>query len=137
MGFSHGVNVACIKAYKERILTVVEVMVPCDNFLEAVDMLKEKPGLDVGMHLTLISEWENIKWGKITNAPSLVDENGCFYPMTWPDDAYTTTNALATSNWNLFEIEQELWAQIETILHYLPQGSHATPMWGFNQLLLK
>ena len=36
MGFSHAVNLACIKAYQEGILTSVDVMVPCDYFEEAV-----------------------------------------------------------------------------------------------------
>ncbi len=47
MGFSHAVNLGCVKAYQEGILTAVEVMVPCDYFLEAVEMLKENPGLDM------------------------------------------------------------------------------------------
>ena len=78
MGFSHYANVGCIKAYQEGILTAVEVMVPCDYFPEAVELLKQNQGLDVGIHLTLNSEWENIKWRSLTNAPSLVDENGFF-----------------------------------------------------------
>jgi predicted glycoside hydrolase/deacetylase ChbG (UPF0249 family) len=134
MGFSRAVNVACIKAYKEGILTAVEVMVPGNKFLEAVELLRENPGLDVGIHLTLTSEWENIKWGPISDAPSLVDENGHFFPMTWPDNAYPPNKALATSNWNIYEIEQELRAQIETILYYLPQCSHATPHMGFHSI---
>ena len=67
------------------------------NFLEAVQMLKENPGLDVGVHLTLNSEWENIKWGPLTNAPSLVDANGHFFPMTYPDREEEANNALGTA----------------------------------------
>jgi predicted glycoside hydrolase/deacetylase ChbG (UPF0249 family) len=134
MGFSHYANVGCIKAYQEGILTAVEVMVPCDYFLQAVEMLKENPGLDVGIHLTLNSEWENIKWGPITNAPSLVDENGYFFPMTWPDAAYPAHKALGTSNWKLEEIERELRAQIELALFHLPNCSHATPHMGFHAI---
>jgi predicted glycoside hydrolase/deacetylase ChbG (UPF0249 family) len=134
MGFSHYANVGCITAYQQGILTAVEVMVPCDYFLEAVKMLKENPGLDVGVHLTLNSEWENIKWGPLTNAPSLVDENGYFFPMTWPDDAYPPHKALGTSNWKLEEIERELRAQIELALFHLPHCSHATPHMGFHSI---
>ncbi len=134
MGFSHEVNIACIKAYQQGMLTAVEVMVPCDSFGEAVQMLKENPGLDVGIHLTLTSEWENIKWGPITNSPSLVDENGYFFPMTYPDEAYPPNKALATSDWKLEEIEKELRAQIELALHNLPNCSHATPHMGFNTI---
>lgn len=134
MGFSHYANVGCIKAYQDGILTAVEVMAPCDNFLEAVEMLHENPGLDVGIHLTLNSEWENIKWGPLTNAPSLIDENGYFFPMTWPDEAFAPHMALGTSNWKLDEIEKELRAQIELVLTHLPECSHATPHMGFNMI---
>ena len=134
MGFSHEVNVACIRAYQQGILTSVEVMVPCAYFLEAVEMLKENPELDVGIHLTLNSEWENIKWGPLTNAPSLVDENGHFFPMGWPNEAYPPEKALGTSDWKLDEIEKELRAQIELALHHLPQCSHVTPHMGFNSI---
>ena len=134
MGFSHYANIGCIKAYQEGILTAVEVMVPCDSFLEAVEMLKKNPGLDVGIHLTLNSEWENLKWGPLTNAPSLVDENGYFLPMTWPDRAYPSNKALGTSNWQLEEIEKELRAQIEMILHHFPDCNHATPHMGFHTI---
>jgi predicted glycoside hydrolase/deacetylase ChbG (UPF0249 family) len=84
--------------------------------------------------LTLTSEWENIKWGPITNAPSLVDEQGYFFPMIWPNDAYPAQRALGTSSWNLDEIERELRAQIEMALHHLPQCSHATPHMGFQNI---
>ena len=134
MGFSHYANVGCINAYQDGILTAVEVMAPCDNFLEAVEMLHENPGLDVGIHLTLNSEWENIKWGPLTNAPSLIDENGYFFPMTWPDEAYAPNMALGTSNWKLDEIEKELRVQIELVLIHLPECSHATPHMGFNTI---
>jgi len=134
MGFSHEVNVACIEAYQQGILTAVEVMAPCDSFLEAVQLLNQNPGLDVGIHLTLTSEWENIKWGPLTDAPSLVDENGHFFQMIWPDEAYPPSNALGTSDWKLDEIEKELRAQIELVLHHLPNCSHATPHMGFQSI---
>lgn len=134
MGFSHAANVGCIMAYEEGILTAVEVMVPCDFFMEAVEMLKENPGLDVGIHLTLNSEWQNIRWGPITDAPSLLDPYGYFFPMTWPDEHDPPYLALGTSNWKLEEIEQELRAQIELALSHLPQCSHATPHMGFHTI---
>jgi len=134
MGFCHGVNLACIEAYQQGILTAVEVMVPCDYFAEAVQMLNENPGLDVGIHLTLNSEWENIKWGPITEAPSLVDENGYFFPRIWPDDRYPANTALDSADWKLSEIEKELRAQIEVALDHLPNCSHATPHMGFHAI---
>lgn len=134
MGFCHAVNVGCIKSYQEGILTTVEVMVPGPHFLEAAQMLNENPGLDVGIHLTLTSEWEKLKWGPLTNAPSLVDSNGHFFPMVWPNDAYPPNQALATSLWRIEEIERELRAQIELALKHIPWISHLTPHMGFIEM---
>jgi chitin disaccharide deacetylase len=134
MGFCQAANLGCIKSYQEGILTTVEVMPPCDYFFEAVELLKQNPGLDVGIHLTLNSEWENVKWGPLTKAPSLVKENGHFFQMTWPDGAHPPEKALGTADWSYDEIEKELRAQIELTLKHLPQCSHATPHMGFHSI---
>ena len=82
MGFCHAANAGCIEAYQNGILTCVELMPPCAHFDEAVEMCLENPDLDVGVHLTLTSEWDQIKWGPLTDAPSLTDANGHFFPAT-------------------------------------------------------
>ena len=41
IGSCHAANVACIRSYKEGIMTSVELMVPCSWFPEAVKMLKK------------------------------------------------------------------------------------------------
>ena len=85
MGAFHSVNTASIDTYRNGIATSVEVLAVGSWFPEAVKMLKENPGLDVGIHLALTSEWENVKWRPLTHCPSLVDENGYFYPMMGPN----------------------------------------------------
>lgn len=134
MGFCHAANVGCITAYQEGILTSAEIMPPCPKFFEAARMINENPGLDAGIHLTLSSEWENMKWRPLTRAASLVDEQGFFYPMIWPDYHYSGRQALSTSYWLLEEIEQELRAQIELALKYIPRCSHATPHMAFTTI---
>jgi len=125
IGSSHTANLACIDVYKKGIARSVEIMVPCAWFLEAVKMLKEVPGYDVGIHLTMTSEWENIKWGPITNAPSLTDEDGYFYPMYWSNDRFPPERTFTGNDWKIEEVEQELRAQIERALKHLPgQISH-------------
>jgi len=59
IGSSHAANLACIQSYREGIARSVEVMVPCPWFNEAAGMLRANPGYDVGVHLTLTSEWAN------------------------------------------------------------------------------
>ena len=82
MGSCHAANEACIQCFRKGIVQSVEVMVPGPWYAEAVRMLKDNPGLDVGVHLTLTSEWQFYKWGPVTHAPSLVDRHGHFYPAT-------------------------------------------------------
>lgn len=120
IGSSHTANLACIDVYKNGIARSVEIMVPCPWFPEAVKMLKELPGYDVGIHLTLTSEWENIKWGPITNAPSLADEDGYFYPMYWSNDRFPPERTFLGNDWKIEEVEQELRAQIEMAMRHLP-----------------
>jgi len=117
---SHTANLACVDVYKNGIARSVEIMVPCPWFLEAVKMLKEVPGYDVGVHLTMTSEWENIKWGPITNAPSLADEDGYFYPMYWSNDRFPPERTFLGNEWKIEEVEQELRAQIELAMKHLP-----------------
>ncbi|MFY0685750.1 MAG: ChbG/HpnK family deacetylase [Cyclobacteriaceae bacterium] len=133
MASSHAANVACIEAYQNGIATSVEVIVNGPWFEEAVTMLTENPGLDVGVHLALTSEWQKIKWKPLTYAPSLVDENGYFYPMIWANDNYPT-QALAEREWKLDEIEQELRAQIELAMRRIPRLSHMSAHMGCTRM---
>lgn len=123
MGAFHAVNVACLESFQKGIETTVEVMVVTPWFPEAVKMLKENPGLDVGLHLTITSEWENVKWRPLTICPSLTDDNGYFYPMMSPNAAYPG-QSITENKWNITEIEQEFRAQIELALKNIPQISH-------------
>ena len=134
MGFTHAANQAIIETCRNGITTSVEVMVPTPWFPEAVKMLREYPDLDVGIHLTLTSEWENIKWKPLTNAPSLTDEFGYFYPMIWPNDNYGEDRALHAQDWKLGEIEQELRAQIELAKREIPQLTHVSGHMGCSQM---
>ncbi len=123
LGAFHSVNVACIDTYKDGIVKSVELMVVTPWFPEAVKMLKENPGLDVGLHLTITSEWENMKWRPLTPCPSLTDENGYFYPMMSPNPAYPG-QSVVENKWDISEIEKEFRAQIELGLKNVPQISH-------------
>jgi predicted glycoside hydrolase/deacetylase ChbG (UPF0249 family) len=124
IGSTHAANLGCIQSYKEGIMRSTEIMVPCPWFPEAVEMLKETPDLDVGVHITLTSEWENIKWGPLTHAPSLTDADGYFYPQIWPSERFPEDRTIKGADWKLEEIEAEMRAQIEMALRYIPQVSH-------------
>jgi predicted glycoside hydrolase/deacetylase ChbG (UPF0249 family) len=130
IGSCHTANRACIQCFQEGIALSVEVMVPCPWFNEAAQMLRENPGYDVGVHLTLTSEWENYKWGPLTQAPSLVDAQGKFFPMTSQRADFPPNTGFLQSKWRIEEVEKELRAQIELAKKMIPQVSHLSSHMG-------
>lgn len=133
MGFSHSGNLALIKCFKEGIERSIEVIVPSPWFPEAVKLLAENPSVDVGIHLALTSEWDNVKWRPLTYAPSLTDSSGYFYPKIWADAKYPN-GALLQHAWKLSEIEHEFRAQIELALKKIPRISHLSAHMGCMRL---
>lgn len=129
IGSSHSANLACIDTYRNGIARSVEIMTVCPWFLEAVRLLKENPGLDVGVHLVLSSEWEGIKWGPLTKSPSLVDPDGYFWPKVRPS-RNMPGKSLVENGYDLAEIEAEFRAQIEMALKYLPNVTHLSGHMG-------
>jgi chitin disaccharide deacetylase len=134
IGSSHAANLACIESFRNGIARSVEVIVPGPWFPEAVRLLRENPTLDVGVHLTLTSEWENMKWGPLTCAPSLADSNGYFFPMVWRSPDFPPRASIQEAAWKLDDIERELRTQIETARRLIPQVSHLSSHMGFNGL---
>jgi predicted glycoside hydrolase/deacetylase ChbG (UPF0249 family) len=103
-------------------------------FPEAARLLRANPGLDVGLHLALTSEWENVKWRPLASVPSLVEPDGFFHPMIWPGPHYGKERALKEQPWKLEEIERELRAQIELTRREVPHLSHLSDHMGFQAL---
>jgi chitin disaccharide deacetylase len=57
------------------------VMVPCPWFPQAAALLRACPTADLGLHVTLTSEWATYRWGPLTTrdpATGLLDEDGYF-----------------------------------------------------------
>jgi len=133
MGYSHAGNEAILKCLKEGIQTSIEVIVPSPWFPEAVKMLEAHPDADVGIHLALTSEWDNVKWRPLTECPSLTDDDGYFYPMVWPNKNYPG-QAIKDHPLNVEDIEREFRAQIELALKKIPGISHISGHMGCSHL---
>lgn len=129
MGYSHAGNEAIIQSYKNGIEQSIEVIVPSPWFPEAVKMLAANPGVDVGIHLAITSEWDNVKWRPLSDCPSLKDADGYFYPMVYPNKNYPG-KAIKENNWKLADIEKEFRAQIELGLKNIPRISHISAHMG-------
>jgi len=85
------------------------VMVPCPWFLHAAAYARQHPQADLGIHLTLTSEWKTYRWGPVSTrdpASGMVDEEGYFHPLTEPAQEHGDPAA----------VELELTAQVERAL---------------------
>lgn len=129
MGYSHSGNLALLKSSLEGIQTSIEVIAPAPWFPEAVKMLQENPGIDVGLHFAITSEWDNVKWRPLTEAKSLRNADGYFYPMIFKNSHYRG-QSIMDHDFQLRDIEMELRAQIELLKKYVPRVSHISGHMG-------
>jgi len=96
-------------------------MIPCPWAREAASQFE---GEDIGVHLTLNSEWDRYRWGPITQAPSLLDGDGGF-PRTTSD---------LWDHADLDEVARELRAQVERAILWGIDVSHIDSHMGAMQL---
>jgi predicted glycoside hydrolase/deacetylase ChbG (UPF0249 family) len=58
------------------------VMVPCPWFSQVAARCRESVGIDLGVHLTLTSEWDGYRWGPVSacdRSSGLIDDEGYFH----------------------------------------------------------
>ncbi|MBS4218727.1 polysaccharide deacetylase family protein [Bacillus sp. FJAT-49711] len=82
-GMCHATNQAIIKLLDEGSISSTTLMVNCPWSTEAANAARNNPNFDVGVHLTLTSEWDRYKWGPVNlngNVETLVNELGYFPP---------------------------------------------------------
>lgn len=82
-GLCAAVNHAIVEAVHHGVARNVSVMAPTPAFEAAAAMLRDLPGIAVGLHVTLTSEWHAPRWGPVlpvAQVRSLVDPTGCFRP---------------------------------------------------------
>lgn len=80
-GLTVGTNEAILDTCRKGIIRAVGLMMPTPNFQHAADLFRNEPGLCLGLHGCITSEWSNVHWGPVLprdQVPSLVDENGYF-----------------------------------------------------------
>ena len=106
---SHAANVAAFECLAQGSLTSASILVPAPWFPEVAAYARAHPEADLGLHLTLTSEYSGYRWRPLTDrslAPGLYDEEGYLW----------RTAAGAIEHVSAEEAERELRAQIETAL---------------------
>lgn len=69
LGASHGANRAFLDLAARGLVTCGWVMVPGPWFREIAEAAGADPALDLGVHLTLTSEWSACRWAPISTVP--------------------------------------------------------------------
>ncbi len=109
VGMCHGANRAMLELAGRGVLTCGSVMVPCPWYPEIAQAFRTRRDLDLGVHLTLTSEWQGYRWRPLSGSSrkgGLVD-----------DDGYMWRNCvLLRRHVDPRAAEDEMRAQIETAL---------------------
>ncbi len=82
LGMSHEMNAGASNALETGVVTSASVMMPCPWVPEIVRWHADHPQYDLGLHLTLTSEWTDYRWEPLLGAdtvPGLVDPEGAFW----------------------------------------------------------
>jgi len=106
LGMSHSENAATFQGMEQGSINSASIMMATPWISEAANYQHNHPKADFGLHLTLTSEWNYLKWGSVapsSNVPGLLNKNGFFFSSV--DSVYKSAAAA--------EVEKELRAQIE------------------------
>ncbi len=117
IGMAHSINSATLDAMKDGVVNSGSIMVPCPWFPEIAAYVRDYPGLDLGLHLTLTAEWKHYRWGPVLPAsevPTLLDSTGFLY----------ATAEEAARHMDPREAEAEIRAQVERALAFGVRPTH-------------
>ncbi|MFN8357840.1 MAG: polysaccharide deacetylase family protein [Spirosomataceae bacterium] len=116
-GMSYDSNVGTLKSLNDGVATSTSVMMPCAWVPQFFDWYKQNPKWDVGVHLTLTSEWNNYRWAPLAGrdkVPGLLDEQGAFYHNVAQVEAHASPE----------ELEAECRAQIARFRQFNIEPTH-------------
>jgi predicted glycoside hydrolase/deacetylase ChbG (UPF0249 family) len=106
IGMCPEANAAAERYINNNHIMSAAVMMPCPDAVSFIEWAKSHPDADIGLHLTLTSEWKKYRWPSVTdpsNVPGLIDPEG----KLWHEVPDVVAHASAA------EVEMEIRAQIE------------------------
>ena len=117
LGLEQSVNSTSFESLKKNTVTSASVIMTTEKIDEVSNFSELNPFLDLGVHLTVTSEWKIHKWGGVLHdkdIPSLLNDNNHFY---WNKRKFTKFS-------NLDEVRNELQAQIDLAFSMGINASH-------------
>src|SRR3954463_4526143 len=109
LGVAHSIDVASFDGLDKGAVTSASIMIPTPWVTEVAAYARTHPNADLGLHLTLTSEWETYRWGSVEpvdKVSSLLDSAG-----TSPNDEKFVAQRAKPA-----EVEREIRAQINRAL---------------------
>src|SRR5437660_8356717 len=85
LAVAHSEDAASFDALDKRAATSASIMVPCPWLTEVAEYAKAHPDADLGLHLTLTSEWKTYRWSPVDSkntVASLFDPVGTIWSQT-------------------------------------------------------
>lgn len=79
LGVFHSSLDATVELFAAGTVSSASAIVPAPWFPAVAAWHAAHPEADIGLHLTLTSEWESYRWRPTTAAPSLADAHGYFH----------------------------------------------------------
>ena len=81
-GMHHAINTAIIHSIEHGIASSCSLMAPCPSAPQAIMLLRQRPEIPFGIHLTLVCDTTHYRWGPLTArdaVSSLLDATGEFF----------------------------------------------------------
>jgi len=120
LAVAHSEDSASFEALDKKAVTSGSIMVPCPWLTEVAQYVKSHPDADLGLHLTVTSEWKTYRWGPIAPRDKVSSLLG-------PDGTFWSDTPLVVQHGKPEEVEREIRAQVD---HAIAVGIHPTHLDG-------
>jgi chitin disaccharide deacetylase len=119
LGMYRAVNLGIIEAVTIGVATTCSLMTPCPAASHAIELLRERPQIPFGIHLTVVCDLPGHRWGPLApkeKVRSLLAGDGQLFGLRRLDQLMAQAR--------LDELELEFRTQIETVLTAKLEPTH-------------
>jgi predicted glycoside hydrolase/deacetylase ChbG (UPF0249 family) len=111
LGMSRAINAAVVASIEDGIARTCSLMPPAPAAAHAVDLLRDRPAIPFGIHLTLVRDSPQQPWRPLSpraEVPSLVDGSGALFEQS--------RRAELLARARIDDVEREFRAQVRAVL---------------------